>query len=72
MVLSELYDSQGKVVPSRACLPPANSDVQHPPRKPPPSFLSPLIHQVDNAIPTEFQLPEDVRTFFKDGAYSVH
>ncbi|KAF8226228.1 hypothetical protein L208DRAFT_1407346 [Tricholoma matsutake] len=41
---------------------------KHPPRKPPPSLLSPLIHQVDNTIPTEFQLPEDVRTFFKDVA----
>ncbi|KAG5341998.1 hypothetical protein C0989_006147 [Termitomyces sp. Mn162] len=39
---------------------------KHPPRKPPPSLLAPLIHQVDSTIPTEFQLPEDVRTFFKD------
>ncbi|KAG6910907.1 hypothetical protein DXG01_006590 [Tephrocybe rancida] len=39
---------------------------KHPPRKPPPSLLAPLIQQVDTAIPTEFQLPEDVRTFFKD------
>ncbi|KAF8078188.1 hypothetical protein FPV67DRAFT_1686608 [Lyophyllum atratum] len=39
---------------------------KHPPRKPPPSLLSPLIQQVDATIPTEFQLPEEVRTFFKD------
>ncbi|KAG6878772.1 hypothetical protein C0993_008071 [Termitomyces sp. T159_Od127] len=39
---------------------------KHPPRKPPPSLLAPLIHQVDNTIPKEFQLPEDVRTFFRD------
>ncbi|KAG6841200.1 hypothetical protein C0991_000862 [Blastosporella zonata] len=39
---------------------------KHPPRKPPPSLLAPLIQQVDTTIPTEFQLPEDVRTFFKD------
>ncbi|KAG6820780.1 hypothetical protein H0H93_011545 [Arthromyces matolae] len=39
---------------------------KHPPRKPPPSLLAPLIQQVDNAIPTEFQLPEELRTFFKD------
>ncbi|GLB35183.1 putative PHD-finger [Lyophyllum shimeji] len=39
---------------------------KHPPRKPPPSLLSPLVHQVDLSIPTEFQLPEDVRTFFRE------
>ncbi|KAG6889787.1 hypothetical protein C0992_004205 [Termitomyces sp. T32_za158] len=39
---------------------------KHPPRKPPPSLLAPLIHQVDSTIPKEFQLPEDVRAFFKD------
>ncbi|RDB21491.1 Uncharacterized protein C2F7.07c [Hypsizygus marmoreus] len=39
---------------------------KHPPRKPPPSLLSSLIHQVDISIPTEFQLPDDVRMFFKD------
>jgi hypothetical protein len=40
---------------------------QHPPVKPPPSFMSPLIHQAQTNIPKEFQLPEDVRSFFKDG-----
>jgi hypothetical protein len=31
-------------------------------------MLLPLIRQVDNApFPTEFQLPEDIRTTFKDG-----
>ncbi|KAF9459334.1 hypothetical protein BDZ94DRAFT_1284436 [Collybia nuda] len=45
---------------------PACTIEKHPPRKPPPSFLSSLIHQVETAIPTEFQLPEDLRNFFKD------
>ncbi|KAJ6547196.1 hypothetical protein B0H19DRAFT_1266136 [Mycena capillaripes] len=39
---------------------------KHPPRKPPPGLFSPLIHLVQTSIPTEYQLPEDVRTFFKD------
>ncbi|KAJ6606621.1 hypothetical protein DFH09DRAFT_14524 [Mycena vulgaris] len=39
---------------------------KHPPRKPPPSLFSPLIHLVQTTIPTEYQLPEEVRTFFKD------
>lgn len=42
---------------------------QHPPNKPPPSFMSPLIHQAQTNIPKEFQLPEDVRSFFKDGMF---
>lgn len=41
---------------------------KHPPIKPPPSFMSPLIHQAQTNIPKEFQLPEDVRSFFKDVA----
>ncbi|KDR81419.1 hypothetical protein GALMADRAFT_60173 [Galerina marginata CBS 339.88] len=39
---------------------------KHPPRKPPPSLLSSLIHHLQVSNPVEFQLPEDVRTFFKD------
>lgn len=39
---------------------------KHPPRRPPPSLFSPLIHLAQTTIPTEYQLPEDVRTFFKD------
>ncbi|KAJ7470414.1 hypothetical protein FB451DRAFT_1253650 [Mycena latifolia] len=39
---------------------------KHPPRRPPPSLFSPLIHLVQTTIPTEYQLPEEVRTFFKD------
>ncbi|TFK72597.1 hypothetical protein BDN72DRAFT_318483 [Pluteus cervinus] len=39
---------------------------KHPPRRPPPSLLSPLIHHLENSIPTEFQLPDDLRGFFKD------
>lgn len=41
---------------------------KRPPIKPPPSFMSPLIHQAQTNIPKEFQLPEDVRSFFKDVA----
>jgi hypothetical protein len=33
--------------------------------------MSPLIHQAQTNIPKEFQLPEDVRNFFKDGM-SLH
>ncbi|CAK5279402.1 unnamed protein product [Mycena citricolor] len=39
---------------------------KHPPRRPPPGLFSPLIHLVQTTIPTEYQLPEDIRTFFKD------
>ncbi|KAJ3556429.1 hypothetical protein NP233_g11981 [Leucocoprinus birnbaumii] len=39
---------------------------KQPPAKPPPSLLSPLIHQLNMTIPVEFQLPEDIRTYFKD------
>ncbi|KAJ7197271.1 hypothetical protein GGX14DRAFT_668945 [Mycena pura] len=45
---------------------PACTIRKHPPRKPPPSLFSPLIHLVQTSIPTEYQLPEDVRTFFRD------
>ncbi|KAF9001994.1 hypothetical protein BDQ17DRAFT_1357878 [Cyathus striatus] len=41
---------------------------KNPPKKPPPSLLSPLIHQLQTSIPVEFQLPEDIRSFFKDVA----
>ena len=30
-------------------------------------MLSPLIHHVQSSPPVEFQLPEDIRTFFKFG-----
>jgi hypothetical protein len=47
----------------------ANCDVaQNPYPKPPPSFLSPLITSIQNAPPMEFQLPEDIRTYFKNGS----
>ncbi|KAI6167208.1 hypothetical protein EDD17DRAFT_1113030 [Pisolithus thermaeus] len=40
---------------------------KHPPSKPPrSSFMSPLIHQLQVTIPKEFQLPDDIRNFFKD------
>ncbi|KAF8831576.1 hypothetical protein HHX47_DHR1000797 [Lentinula edodes] len=38
----------------------------HPPRKHPPGLLAPLIQSVDVSIPTEYQLPDDIRNFFKD------
>lgn len=41
---------------------------KHPPRKPPPSLLSPLIYQLETSIPVEFQLPDEFRSFFKDVA----
>ena len=40
----------------------------HPPIKPLPSFMPPLVHQVQTNIPKEFQFAEDVRCWFKDGA----
>lgn len=39
---------------------------KHPPPKPASSLLSPLIHLVQTSIPTEFQLPDDIRNFFRD------
>ncbi|KAH9484194.1 hypothetical protein JR316_0003674 [Psilocybe cubensis] len=39
---------------------------KNPPRKPPPSLLSAAIHQLQTSNPVEFQLPEDIRTYFKD------
>lgn len=47
---------------------PACNIRRDPPKKPPASLISPLIHLVDTSIPSEFQLPVDVRTFFKDVA----
>ncbi|PFH47177.1 hypothetical protein AMATHDRAFT_68300 [Amanita thiersii Skay4041] len=47
---------------------PACTMRKHPPRKPPPSLLSPLIYQVETSIPSEFQLPDDIRNFYKDVA----
>lgn len=40
---------------------------KHPPSKPTrSSFMSPLLHQLQVTIPKEFQLPDDIRNFFKD------
>ncbi|KAK0228244.1 hypothetical protein IW262DRAFT_590128 [Armillaria fumosa] len=47
---------------------PACNIRKDPPKKPPASLISPLIHLVDTSIPSEFQLPADVRAFFKDVA----
>lgn len=44
---------------------------QHPPRKPTQSLFSPLVHVLNYSIPTEYQLPDEIRTFFKDGASLV-
>ncbi|EJD05666.1 uncharacterized protein FOMMEDRAFT_145119 [Fomitiporia mediterranea MF3/22] len=37
-----------------------------PPAKPSHTFFSPLIQQLHYSIPTEFRLPEEIRTFFRD------
>ncbi|KAM5535620.1 hypothetical protein V8D89_010787 [Ganoderma adspersum] len=41
---------------------------QRPPPKPPTTlkFMGPLIQELGTKIPTEFQLPQDIRSFFKD------
>ncbi|KIK63801.1 hypothetical protein GYMLUDRAFT_57453 [Collybiopsis luxurians FD-317 M1] len=44
----------------------SKSPHMHPPRKSPPGLLAPLIQALDNNIPTEYQLPDDIRSFFKD------
>ncbi|KAH9951481.1 hypothetical protein B0H21DRAFT_719147 [Amylocystis lapponica] len=31
-------------------------------------FMSPLVEQLESSIPVEFQLPQDIRTYFKDVA----
>ncbi|PPQ63199.1 hypothetical protein CVT24_005744 [Panaeolus cyanescens] len=41
---------------------------KNPPRKPPPSLLSPLIHYIQTSHPVEFQLPDDIRSYFRDVA----
>lgn len=33
--------------------------------------MSPLIHLVQTNIPKEFQLPDDIRGFFKDGSWTL-
>ncbi|KDQ33702.1 hypothetical protein PLEOSDRAFT_1029425, partial [Pleurotus ostreatus PC15] len=43
-----------------------------PPQKPPPGLFSPLIQHLLHANPNEYQLPEDIRTFFKDGVHTRH
>ncbi|GJJ12447.1 hypothetical protein Clacol_006689 [Clathrus columnatus] len=40
---------------------------QNPPPKPRRSLLAPLLQQLQMSIPTEFELPEEIRNFFKDG-----
>lgn len=44
--------------------------VAHPRR--PASLLSPLFQVLDTSIPTEFHLPDDIKSFFKDGAPLFH
>ncbi|CAA7267961.1 unnamed protein product [Cyclocybe aegerita] len=41
---------------------------KHPPQKPPPSLLSALIRRLQTTNPVEYQLPEEIRIFFKDVA----
>ncbi|KAI0637273.1 hypothetical protein C8Q77DRAFT_558604 [Trametes polyzona] len=47
---------------------PACAHEQRPPPKPPASlkFMGPLLHELNSKIPSEYQLPQDIRTFFKD------
>jgi hypothetical protein len=33
------------------------------------SLFSPLLHHVQSSPPVEFQLPEDIRTYFKFGEF---
>ncbi|KAH8829646.1 hypothetical protein DL96DRAFT_1598969 [Flagelloscypha sp. PMI_526] len=40
--------------------------VQHPPRKPPPSLMAPLLHHLETSPPQVFELPLDIREHFKD------
>ncbi|TFK55031.1 hypothetical protein OE88DRAFT_991469 [Heliocybe sulcata] len=44
---------------------------QNPPPNPAPSVLAPMIYQVQTSIPMEYQLPDDIRGFFKDVATNV-
>ena len=71
MVLSYMRCTQGLpnfVFIYRLIIAVNHTSYQHPPRKPPPSLLSSLIHQLQVSIPVEFQLPEEIKTFFKDGS----
>ena len=43
---------------------------QKPGRKPAPSLMSSLLDKLQTTIPSEFQLPDDIRNFFKDGGQS--
>lgn len=43
------------------------SPVQNPLPRPPRSFMAPLIQHVQSLYPVEYQLPDDIRGFFKDG-----
>ncbi|KAI8998911.1 hypothetical protein BD414DRAFT_512473 [Trametes punicea] len=47
---------------------PACTLEQRPPLKPPASlkFMAPLVYELSTKIPSEYQLPQDIRTFFKD------
>ncbi|KAI0781240.1 hypothetical protein BD413DRAFT_24898 [Trametes elegans] len=52
---------------------PGCSPEQRPLSKPPASlkFMGPLLHELSCKIPSEFQLPQDIRGFFKDVASSA-
>lgn len=68
MVLSRLYTSSG--VSELSLFYEIDTDFeQNPPPKPLASlkFMAPLITHVQTILPSEYQLPLDIRTFFKDG-----
>lgn len=48
--------------------------LQKPPHKPPTSlkFMAPLVAELQSRIPVEFQLPLDIRSYFKDGEGCVY
>ncbi|CCM02914.1 uncharacterized protein FIBRA_05028 [Fibroporia radiculosa] len=59
-----------KEEPSVVTLPPGDPAPLKPPARPPASlkFLIPLIEHLQTTLPIEFQLPQDIRSHFKDVA----
>lgn len=40
-----------------------------PKKRNPSSFLSPVLDHLDRSAPSEFRLPDEIKTCFKDGFY---